>query len=502
MGLLLRAVGSVFVQRYALVMMNTQNYNAERIQTSSEWTPERVALVGRHAVLVVVGGVAFGLFAAVMKLYWLSAAIGGLLLVGLVAWQFESALVLYALMAFLPFGKTPDLATGGSGVGKGVYVSEIMLAFLLGVWFLKYVTGALPRNRIHSAFYVPMGLYLVYCLINVWNSFLFWDFHVNHRYQYRTVNFIEIVLHALSVGALLMMATSIGSRKWLNRVTMALLAACAYNYFNALLGERIPIQAPWWSLLTLLPVAYLCVIALDSGLSKLKRGLAVGAVALAVFVVFVQGISWVSGWLGLFTAIGTVTFIKNRKTFLVLLVITVLMCTVAWPFLHKNVVESSRTEGDYDRFAMMRGALIYASQFPLGVGLGNYRTYNTFYYGEKWGTTSYTSSHGTYSQHLSEMGFPGLVLFGVLLVLGFRWMLANYREMQPGASKTYVLAAMGQLVGISVAAFIGDYIVPTYHNGGIVTFSTTVYSWLIWGLAIAHVRISRNEADGSLDCHS
>lgn len=74
--------------------------------------------------------------------------------------------------------------------------------------------------------------------------------------------------------------------------------------------------------------------------------------------------------------------------------------------------------------------------------------------------------------------------------------------MLPGPSKTYLLAAMGQLVGISAAAFIGDYIVPAYHNGGIMTFSSTVYSWLIWGLAIAHIRISRDEANGSLDCHS
>jgi hypothetical protein len=78
-------------------------------------------------------------------------------------------------------------------------------------------------------------------------------------------------------------------------------------------------------------------------------------------------------------------------------------------------------------------------------------------------------------------------------------MLKSYHRMPPGMSKTYLMAAMGQLVGISFAALIGDYIVPTYHNGGITMFSATVYSWLIWGSAVAHTRIVTAETNGPLD---
>lgn len=149
---------------------------SERTQSGSgldsEWTPERVALAGRHMAIVLGAGIAIGLFAAAMQLYYICALIGMLLLAGLVAWQFESTLALYALIAFIPFGRTPDIAIGGSGVGKGLYVSELMLGFLLAIWILKYIWGNLPQNRIKSAFYLPSGLYLVFCLINVWNSFL------------------------------------------------------------------------------------------------------------------------------------------------------------------------------------------------------------------------------------------------------------------------------------------------------------------------------------------
>lgn len=479
--------------------MNTQNYKNAR---QTVWTPERLALLARNSAIVVIVGIVIGIFAIGANLYYIAAIAAGALLTLLVAWQFEAALVIYVLVTFVPWGGTPDLAVGGSGVGKGIFVSEIMLGFLLVVWFGKYLLGGLPKNRIHSGFYVPMGLYLAYCVLNVVNSYLFWDTHVNRIYQHPIVNVIELGLHFLSAGALVMMATTVTNRKWLTWTTFALFVPGIYNALNGLTGSRIPIAAPWWGLLTLLPAGYLWAIAIDPDQPTTRRLLAASATALGVFIIMIQNLAWVSGWLGFFATLGAVTLVKNRKVFFALLAVVCLLTVAAWPYLHKNVVENSQEEGDFDRFSLMAGAVKYASAFPLGVGLGNYRTYNTFYYGEKWGTTSYTSAHGTYSQHLSEMGFPGLVFLFCVLIQGFRWIYGNYRKMPPGGSKLFLLAALGQMVGISVAAIIGDYIIPTYHNGGIFTFSASIYSWLIWGLAIAHIRISRDEADGSIDCHS
>lgn len=462
---------------------------------TGEWTPERVALVGKNVGLVIAGGILVGIFAAVMQLYWVAATVGVLIIALLVSWQFEAALLIYVLVAFVPWGGTPSLAVGGSGVGKGVYVSELMLGFLLVIWFGKYLLGGLPGNRIRSGFYVPIALYLAYCVLNVVSAYLFWDWHVNQRYQHVEVNLIELGLHILSAGALVMIATSISGRKWLTWMTYALCATGVYNLLNAVAGEPIPIQAPWWQLITLLPVGYSWAIVLEPQQPTAKRCIAAAAVVLATLAIFVQCVAWVSGWLGLMITILTVTFLKNRRTFAGLLVVICVLSAAAWPFLHENIVARSQTEGDYDRFSLMLGAVKYATTFPLGVGLGNYRSYNSFHYGQLWGTTSYTSAHGTYSQHLSEMGFGGLALFLAILASGFVWMLRNYRTMEPGPSKTFLLAAMGQLAGIACAALIGDYIIPTYHNNGIRMFSATIYSWLIWGLAIAHVRINRDERE-------
>jgi hypothetical protein len=100
------------------------------------------------------------------------------------------------------------------------------------------------------------------------------------------------------------------------------------------------------------------------------------------------------------------------------------------------------------------------------------------------------------------MGIPGLLLFLGMLIGGFRWLLKSYGNLPDGLSRKYLMAVMGQMVGIGFAAIRGDYIIPTYHNGGLVMFSATVYSWLAWGLAVAHMRINGRQDYGSLDIHS
>jgi hypothetical protein len=461
---------------------------------AAAWTPERLSSTTRNIIMVVLGGIALGVFAVLANLYWIAAIVAGVLLVGLVAWRYESALMVYVLVAFIPWGRTPDIAAGGSGLGKGLYISEMMLGFLLIIWFAKYLFRALPGNRIRTGFHVPIILYLVYSIINVINSFIFWDYHIDRAYQYQTVNVIELGLRFMSAGAFIMAATSLSNTKWLKRTTLFILLPGVYSLVNFLLHNKLPFSAgDWWPLIVILPSCYMCAIALDADNSPLKRLGASLFVALSVVTILIINISWVSGWLGLGVALGVVILIKSRKLF-VIACLVVLACTVIlWPIINDNVIQPSQKEGDYDRFALMAGSWKYATTFPLGVGLGNYRSYNSFYYGKEWGTATYTSAHGTYSQHLAEMGIPGLCLLLVLLCSGFAWLLKSYGKMSGRLSKTFLLATMGYLAGIAFSAIIGDYIVPAYHNGGIVNFSTTVYLWLACGLAVAHVRIETAE---------
>lgn len=462
-------------------------------QTGNQWTPEKVSTVSNWALITLLIGVILGLLAVTAKFYYIAAMIGAVILLALVSWQFEAALAIYALAAFIPWGRTPDLAVGGSGEGKGVFVCEAMLGFLLVVWFCRYLMRMLPDKRIPSGFYVPLGLYLAYCTINIIHSYIFWDAHVNRLYQHPSVNVIELGMRILSAGALIIIATSLTNTKWLKITTGAIMFAGFYNIFNAILNQAIPVMTPWWPLVAMLPMCYCWLVVLNEKKWTTKRIVCAIIVALCVNIIVIKSIAWVSGWLGLMAALAAVTFIKNRRVFVIGLLGFCVILALGWGFIQKEVISTSATEGDYDRFSLMAGALKYATHFPLGVGLGNYRTFNGFYYGNKWGTTNYTSAHGTYAQALSETGFPGFILLLAFLICGFRWLYVNYKELDDGYSKTFLLAAMGQTVGIAAAACLGDYLIPAYHNGGLANFSATVYSWLTWGLAIAHVRLSREQ---------
>ncbi|MHB1457838.1 MAG: O-antigen ligase family protein [Armatimonadota bacterium] len=452
--------------------------------------------------LIAVIGLILGIFVTKVPLYYLGAAVVGILLITLAVRQFEAAIVLYILIATITLGGTPSLATGGSSQGKGIYISELLLAFLLAIWTARYLLEALPKDRIRSGFYTPIFLYMAFSILCVINGFIFWDHHVDKSHQFLTVNIIELALRFLSMGAFIMIATSISNRKWLGIATISLMIPGIFNALNTLTGINLPIGALWWPLLTYLPACYLLGIILDKSYNFRSRIISAVPLILILISVIYIGFSWVSGWFGLCIALAVVTLIKNKRLFVAAITVMVILTVVFWPLVNKNLIAPSEAEGDFDRFSLMAGSWKYATTFPLGVGPGNYRSYNTFYYGEKWGTTSYSSAHGTYSQHLAEMGIPGTILLLSILISGFIWMLKSYRNLPSGPSKTYLLAATGQLVGISLAAIIGDYIIPTYHNGGLMNFSTTVYSWLIWGLAVVHVRISGAESNGSLDINS
>ena len=454
------------------------------------WTPERVSALARDVAIVVFGGIVLGLFAAAAGAYYVVMAAAVAAIISLIVWQFEIVLIIYALAAFVPWGRTPDIAMGGSGLGKGLYVSQVLLGLLLAIWFVKYLLLTLPEHRIRSGFHLPIALYLGYSVLNVVHSYIFWDPHVNRMYQYPHVNAAELGIRFLSAGAFVMMATTVSSRKWLKWTTVALCVPGIYNLFKALFGLPLPVMAPWWPLIALLPVCYCYAVMLDGRSGRPARVGGGVVTAAAVYMTLIRGIGWISGWLALLAALGAVTLLNSRRLFVVLAVAVAVAVAAAWPFFHEKVVLESQAQGDYDRFALIKGSWKYATTFPLGVGLGNYRSYNSFYYGREWGTTTYTSAHSTYAQHLSEMGIPGLLLFLAILFSGGAWLVKSYRSAAPGISRTYLLAAFGQLVGISCAAFIGDYIIPTYHNGGLTTFSSTVYSWLVWGLAVAHVRLA------------
>lgn len=421
------------------------------------------------------------------------------IMTSLAYFKFELALALFVGAIWLNFGGTPDLAKGvSSGTGKALYPVELGAMFLTLIWILRGL-GRGKWGIVRTPMNVPLLAYLAFSVWTAVNGNLFWDpaltrFYAGMPGEGRTapqVTIVELGLRTLSIGMFWLVAGSLGDPKWLRRVTWLLFlpgALICLSYYHVLPS----LSGGWPALLEIAPACTLWAWLLQ-GENRSPRLRALGwlALGLLVFQIFLLGnaISWISGWFALFAGLFFIAFLKSKRLFAGLIAVSMILVVAAIPFLKSHVVHDVQTSGDLDRFSMMRGAVMYAMHFPLGVGPGNYRAYN-LYYGRPsvWNTTAYTSAHDFYAQSLSEMGFVGLLITLVWVVGGVVMLTRLYRRCPPGFSRTVILGVAGTWAGLCAASIIGDYMIPVYHNGGLITMTTTIYSWIGLGIATAHAR--------------
>ena len=183
---------------------------------------ERIAAVLRYWLIVIVIGVAVGVYATFVDLYYVAAAILGCILAVIAVWQDEAVVTLYVAVAFVVWGQTPGMAVGGSGEERGLFVSEILLIFLIFIFLIRSLLSANPLGGYKNGLTVPILIYLAFSVVNVFQSYVFWDPNVSRSHQHIAVNAIALGFRFLSAGALLIVARGPADRRWLRRMTVAL----------------------------------------------------------------------------------------------------------------------------------------------------------------------------------------------------------------------------------------------------------------------------------------
>lgn len=451
-------------------------------------------------VLVLLGGLALGNFTFQQITtrgtpYFIVVACIAVVLIAFAYQKFQPVLVLFIAAMSLSVGGTPDLAQGGSGSGKGLYPVEIEAAFLLFVWVLR----GIGQKQFRIARTPMNGILIIYLAYSVWsavNGWLFWDPAVSHFYAgvpgggktAPLVIVLELTLRVLSIGMFWLMASNLNDPKWVHWAGWLLLlpGLCVLLTNFHLLPS---IVGGWPTLLEFVLGCTLWAFILEKEGTPRTRFFAGLLLAVLIFQVFFLNIRWISGWIGLFSGLAFVTFLKSKRLLVALLCVAAVLVFLSQPFLKARVVQKVQTSGDLDRFSMQRGAVLYALHFPLGIGPGNFRAYNV-YYGSRamWNTTTYTSAHNFYGQALAETGFPGLILVLVWVVTGIVMLVRFCRRAPPGPGRIRLLGIAGMWAGISTSAYLGDYLIPVYHNGGLSNMTATVYAWIGLGVAVAQAR--------------
>jgi O-antigen ligase len=219
-----------------------------------------------------------------------------------------------------------------------------------------------------------------------------------------------------------------------------------------------------------------------------------GLLAHVVIVPFFANVKaqWLSGWIVVSVPIGLLLLFRFPRTALGLAVPAVAFF-LYWKFdLVLRVYDLAEREGDFTRLTLWLDAIDLMARRPLfGVGPGNYLDYNLRY-----GTIgmSMSSPHGNYQQLAAETGLVGLGfalwLFYRALALG--WSL--FRRARDPLVRSLAIAAACSLAGQLTAAVVGDFVLPSYHNGGYQLVTSTIYAFVAMGLLISLERLDAGQA--------
>ena len=396
---------------------------------------------------------------------------------------------------------TPSVAQGESGGGaKNLFISEAGLILLLLIWGVDIFLRQ-RINLIKTPVNLPIALYLLTCALStaagVWfpNQTVLQD---SPKIAFQ-VNLLENVLRWLALGGLLMVGNKLRGKTLIGgALAIALPGIVTYSGAVRFLATGLFMVFP-----QVISMGVLAAFAV-SDVPWMKKWMRIVAAAIALSILgtyFIKGAEWVSGWAAALLALAVVCWYSQRRLLwggIAAIVLVIASNPIyfynkmyADNFYGKQLRAPSEREKtgmfENDRLRMMKAATRYASTFPLGVGLGNYRSYNN-YFGrpDVWNTTKFTSAHGTYSQALSETGWAGLLSLLAIIYASCRIMRQYYLRLPPKSwARPYVLGGYGACLGTFFASIIGDYIFPTYHNGGLTSFGNCVYTWFFIGITIA-----------------
>lgn len=371
---------------------------------------------------------------------------------------------------------------------SGIYLGVALLSLLLVLTALQAWRRpeSIPwRSRLT----VPLVALGVTAVAAGLQGAVFYDHSVLGKHRHVLVQIYAVALVVLSAAtpfAVAAVVRSLADARLLRALVIAVSAAL-------LLKTALRLDLPttrWWPMVGTHALAMVLASLLFERhssrwpyvLGALFAAATVGDVAIIPFFAAVRS-QWISGWIAITVPAGLLLLYRFPRAF-VGLALPAAALVLYWNFdLVERVVHLSREEGDFLRFRLWEDAASMTFQRPLlGIGPGNYLDY-VMRYGQLGAVLS--SPHGNYQQIGAEMGLVGL---GFTLWLFWRCVSLGWRLHRSAADplvRSLAIAASCSLAGQFAAAFIGDFVLPSYHNGGYHTITGTICGFVVVGLLMS-----------------
>jgi O-antigen ligase len=465
--------------------------------TSYQWNlrDSRIPLIIAGIVLAV------GLAALqIVSLKWSAMLLAAVLITALAVCKMEAALVLYALVAFMPIGPFFTV-TGRTGHSEGLYASELLLGLLALIWGMGLLFRAMRDKKLFidkSPIHAPLLLLIGASLFSFIAAQFTWDYRVPTEHRYLVAQITEIGLLCMPIAVYLLVSNSLKDLRWAKAVCCSLLVVGMMGFASDCPWIRLPdfFNIRWTGLLTIplisLLYAYI-ILHKELGLKQLVAG----CLLALVLTVQYRYMSWVVMWLSASVSLCVISWYRSRRLFAAVISLVLLTCLIRID-LFRDIVEAERVEQSLERFNIWASSLSMGFGRPLwGIGPDSFYPYYSHYYANVYDTLNVTSPHSNWVQMFIQYGIIGFAAFVWFAVACLRSLSKLYRQAQGTFEREVLLAALGTFAGMVVISGLGDYIFPARANGGLLTFGITVYNWILLGLAFALGKIITREQAGA-----
>lgn len=401
---------------------------------------------------------------------------GGIAMVLVLLKEINIGFILILLSGmFIPF-------TGPGGVNAAV----LMVAMLVGLWFVDMFIVKRNFQFIKSRALLPVVIFMVSSVISLVMGQIPWFPFANQAPLDAQIGGFAIFI--LSLGIMFATAHLIQDIKWLEIIVWTFIGLGTVYVFGRIF--RLPFDRIYQSGFTAGSMFWTWLVALSFGQLVFNRMLKTSNKVLLAVVVLVtfyvalrQGYDWKSGWLPPLVVVAVILGLRHPR--LVLLVIPFALIVAG--YLTTELIASD----EYSWGTRVDAWLIVleiSRESPLfGLGFSNYYWYTPLFPIRGWRVSF--NSHSQYVDLIAQVGLFGLVFFlWIFFEVGrLGWGLKN--RLPDGFARSYTYSVIAGAVGTLVAAFLVDWVLPFVYNIGFNGFRASILPWIFFGGLISIERI-------------
>lgn len=373
-----------------------------------------------------------------------------------------------------------------TGRESRIPISMVLALALVGSWLFSLLFGASrlrtsPINR-------PLLAFVVVSIVAYGWSLVFRDPNLFIWSSFPVVQVAALTVNILLPLTLLFVANQVTDVKWLKYLTAIILIFAVVTPLLYFINDQFfdfffyrgtrGLFSMWAAVM-----AYALALFVK-GLKPWQRILLVLVVVVLVFRYFIEGRSWVSGWLPMGIALLLLTWLRSRRLFVALSVVGLIYIAVNFDFYYQNIVVAEEEGGSgTGRVELWMTNLTHVANHPLfGMGPAGYAIYNMTYHRE-----DARSTHNNYFDILAQTGVVGMMVFLWLMArlayVGRRSL--RRRRGRGDFEEVFAAATFSGLVGALVGMMLGDWVLPFAYNETIAGFDNAVLTWVMLGGMVA-----------------